>query len=210
MPFRAAVLFSAGKDSALAALLLDRWCDVTLVTVGFGVESAPAAGAGITDATEAAAEAAAALGFDHRVVSLDPAVAVDAAARAHGDGYPRNAIQDCHEAALERVAALAAFDAVADGTRRDDRVPTVERPAAQSLEDRHGIDYLAPLRGFGRGAVDRLAETHLDVRTGPSDEIAKADYETAVRACLRRDHGADRVEEVFPEHVQSRVVGRRG
>jgi predicted subunit of tRNA(5-methylaminomethyl-2-thiouridylate) methyltransferase len=208
VPFRAAVLFSAGKDSALAALLLDRWCDVTLVTVGFSVDSAPDAGPGITAATEHAAEAAAALGFDHRVVSLDPAVAVDAAARAHADGYPRNAIQDCHEAALEEVAATDRFDAVADGTRRDDRVPTVERPAAQSLEDRHGVDYLAPLRGFGRGAVDRLTEAHLDVRTGPSDGIPKADYETAVRACLRREHGSDRVSEVFPGHVQSRVVGR--
>lgn len=209
------VLFSGGKDSALAALLLEPFSDVTLVTVGFGVEAAPGPGPGVTDATEHAAAAAASLQLPFRVVSLPESVAVEAAERAVADGYPNDAIQAVHERALEAVAteARAATDAdgrpiVADGTRRDDRVPRLDRSAAQSLEDRHGVDYVVPLRGYGRAAVDELVADRLAVATGPSDELRKADYETALRALVRREHGPGRVDEVFPEHTQSRVTGR--
>ncbi|WP_276260950.1 DUF7411 family protein [Haloglomus litoreum] len=212
------VLFSAGKDSALAALLLEPFYDVTLVTIGFGVEAAPRPGPGLTDATEHAGEAAAALGFDHRVVSLPASVAEDAAARTVEDGYPNEAIQSVHERALEAVAE-AVVDAgdrddaagppvVADGTRRDDRVPRLDRPAVQSLEDRHGVDYVVPLRGYGRSAIDRLTDRYLAVTDGPSETVAKADYETAIRAVLRRDHDGASIEDLFPAHTQSRVTGR--
>jgi predicted subunit of tRNA(5-methylaminomethyl-2-thiouridylate) methyltransferase len=124
------------------------------------------------------------------------------------DGYPRNGIQHVHEEALEAVAALD-FDAVADGTRRDDRVPTVSRAQAQSLEDRHDVDYLSPLAGFGRGAVDRLVDAELDVEVGPSEEIPRADYEAELRAILRAEHGEDDIREVFPDHDQTYVHGLR-
>lgn len=210
------VLFSGGKDSALAALLLEPFYDVTLVTVGFGIESAPEPGWGIARGTQHAREAAEAMALPHRVVSLPEAVAREAAERTVADGYPRAAIQSAHEQALEAVAEsvtggtgdTAARPAIADGTRRDDRVPRLDRPAIQSLEDRHGVDYLVPLRGFGRGAVDRLADARLEVALGPSDELAKADYEAAIRTLIRREHGHDRVAELFPDHTQSRVVGR--
>jgi predicted subunit of tRNA(5-methylaminomethyl-2-thiouridylate) methyltransferase len=65
---------------------------------------------------------------------------------------------------------------VADGTRRDDRVPRLERPAVQSLEDRHGVEYVVPLRGVGRATVDRLVADRLTVTAGPSEEVEKADY----------------------------------
>jgi predicted subunit of tRNA(5-methylaminomethyl-2-thiouridylate) methyltransferase len=125
------------------------------------------------------------------------------------DGFPRNGIQQVHEHALERLAEAKDFDLVADGTRRDDRAPTVDRPLAQSIEDRFGVGYVAPLAGFGRGAVDRLVAAHLDVETGPSEAIPKADYETELRAMLREAHGEAAVERVFPAHEQSRVRGRR-
>jgi len=190
------LLFSGGKDSALAALLLDSFYDVTLVTAHFGV----------TDDWRHAAEAADALGFDFRAVELEASVADSAAEQMRTDGYPRRGIQQVHEAALEAVAAEC--DIVADGTRRDDRVPTVSRAVAQSLEDRHGVDYVAPLSGFGRGAVDRLVETHLEVRSGPSEEVPKGDYETELRTLLRDQWGPAAVEEVFPAHEQTRVVAR--
>ena len=209
------VLFSGGKDSALAALLLERFYDVTLVTVGFGVDAAPAPGRGVADGTEHGHEAADALGLPHRVVSVPESVVREAAERVVADGFPRDAIQSVHERALEAVAesaVAAASDvcpAVADGTRRDDRTPRLDRPAVRSLEDRHGLDYLVPLRGFGRAAVDRLAEARLEVAVGPSEELAKGDYETAIRTVIREEHGPERVAELFPEHTQSRVVGRR-
>jgi predicted subunit of tRNA(5-methylaminomethyl-2-thiouridylate) methyltransferase len=191
---RCGLCYSGGKDSTLAALLLDSFYDVTLLTGHFG----------ITDDWEFARQAAERAGFDFRRVDLDPAVAEEAVDRMLEDGYPRGGIQRVHEHALERVAELE-FDAVADGTRRDDRVPSVSRAAAQSLEDRHDVDYISPLAGFGRGAVDRLVDATLDVEVGPSEEIPRADYEAELRALLAGREGEDAVAEVFPDHDQTRV-----
>lgn len=194
-----AVCYSGGKDSTLAALLLEPFYDVTLVC----------ATASVTDAAAHAREAAESVGFPFEAVSLEEEAVESAAARMVEDGFPRNGIQEIHEHALEVVAGLG-YDAVADGTRRDDRVPTVSRAHAQSLEDRHGVDYLSPLSGFGRGAVDRLVAARLDVESGPSEAIPKGDYETELRALIAEEHGASVVAEIFPEHTQTRVRGRRG
>jgi len=192
------LLYSGGKDSTLAALLLEEFYDVTLVTAHFGV----------TDDWEHAAAAAEAVGFDHERVELDESAARDAVDRMVADGFPRNGIQAVHEHALETLAE-ARFDAIADGTRRDDRVPSVSRAQAQSLEDRHGVDYISPLSGFGRGAVDRLVDDALDVTVGPSESIPRADYEAELRALLRETHGDRAVADVFPEHDQTYVEGPR-
>jgi predicted subunit of tRNA(5-methylaminomethyl-2-thiouridylate) methyltransferase len=191
-----ALLYSGGKDSTLAALLLDSFYDVTLVTGRFG----------ISDDWEHARTAADRLGYPFDTVDLDPDVASEAVARMSDDGYPRNGIQQVHEHALERVADLD-VDAVADGTRRDDRVPTISRAQAQSLEDRHDVDYLSPLAGLGRHAVDRLVAETLDVETGPSTQVPKGDYEAELRALLAEEHGQAAVERVFPDHEQSYVRG---
>ncbi|WP_340098354.1 DUF7411 family protein [Salinibaculum salinum] len=192
------LLYSGGKDSTLAALLLEPVADVTLLCGTFGV----------TDDYEHARAAADAVGFPSERLDLAPSVATDAVEQIVMDGYPRNGIQQVHEHALERAAATD-FDAIADGTRRDDRVPTVERPLAQSIEDRHSVAHLAPLAGVGRSAIDTLAEAHLDIETGPSETVSKGDYETELRALLADEYGRERVESVFPSHTQSRVTGRR-
>jgi predicted subunit of tRNA(5-methylaminomethyl-2-thiouridylate) methyltransferase len=191
-----ALLYSGGKDSTLAALVLDSFYDVRLVTGRFG----------ITDDWTHAEAAADRLGYAFEPVDLDRTVAEEAAGLMIDDGYPRNGIQHVHEHALEQAAELD-VDAVADGTRRDDRVPTVSRAQAQSLEDRHGIDYLSPLAGLGRNAVDRLVAETLQVETGPSEAIPKADYEAELRALIAADRGDDAVESVFPDHEQSYVRG---
>lgn len=191
------LLYSGGKDSTLAALLLDGLSDVTLLCCTFG----------LTDDHEHAREAAAAIGLPARRVELDPDVAREAVEQIDADGFPRNGIQRVHEHALE-VAAGLGYDAVADGTRRGDRVPTVDRPLAQRIEDRHGTAHLAPLAGVGRAAVDALVAEHLVVETGPSASVPKGDYEAELRALLAAEHGSDRVAELFPEHTQSRVLGR--
>ncbi|MFC7076691.1 DUF7411 family protein [Haloarcula halophila] len=196
---RCGLCYSAGKDSTLAAVLLDPFYEVVLLSGTFGVVE-----------PEPAREAAAAVGFDHRTVDLDPSVAEEAVAQMYADGFPRNAIQQVHEHAVETVARRADdidIDAVADGTRRDDRVPTIERPFAQSVEDRFGVDYLAPLAGVGRDAIDDMAERTLVVETGPSAQVPKADYEVELRALLAERYGESAVDAVFPEHTQSRVRG---
>ncbi|SEO56629.1 hypothetical protein SAMN05216388_101481 [Halorientalis persicus] len=192
------VLYSGGKDSTLAALVLDPFYEVTLVAATFG----------ITDAADHARVAAEAVGFPLETVELDESVARDAAAQMVEDGFPRNGIQQVHDHVLEVVAAES-FSAVADGTRRDDRVPTVSRAQAQSLEDRHGVDYVAPLSGFGRGAVDDLVDAQLVVEEGPSEQIQKGDYEAELRALIREEFEDGAVEDVFPAHDQTRVVGLR-
>jgi len=202
-----ATLYSAGKDSTLAAVLLDPFYDVTCCSCTFGL------GIGSTVA-ETAREASDAVGFPAATVELDESVAHEAVDRMVDDGYPREGIQLVHEHALETVSSRAeisgrAFDAVADGTRRDDRAPAIDRPFAQSLEDRHGIEYLRPLAGYGRSAIDELADRLLAVQTGPSEAIPTGDYETELRALMTTEYGEETVSEVFPEHVQSRVVGRR-
>jgi predicted subunit of tRNA(5-methylaminomethyl-2-thiouridylate) methyltransferase len=192
------VLYSGGKDSTLAALVLDPFYEVTLVAATFG----------ITDAADHARVAAEAVGFPLETVELDESVAREAAAQMVEDGFPRNGIQQVHDHVLEVVAAES-FTAVADGTRRDDRVPTVSRAQAQSLEDRHGVDYVAPLSGFGRGAVDDLVDAQLVVEEGPSEQIQKGDYEAELRALIREEFEDGAVEDVFPAHDQTRVVGLR-
>lgn len=192
------VLYSGGKDSTLAAVVLDRFYDVTLVTCHFG----------ITDAWQHAAKTADTLGYSFQSINLDREVAEDAVDQMIADGYPRNGIQTVHEHALEVLAAQQ-FDAVADGTRRDDRVPTVARPLAQSIEDRYDVDYLAPLTGFGSGAITQLADRWLSLRTGPSEQIPRADYEAELRAILRDRRSTEAIDEIFPDHEQTIVLDRR-
>ncbi|ERG90298.1 MAG: putative PP-loop ATPase [Haloquadratum walsbyi J07HQW1] len=193
-----AVLYSGGKDSSLAALLLERFYDIRLVTGSFG----------ITDDWQHAATAAERLGYSFEAVKLDRDVADTAVTTMIEDGYPRNGIQHVHEHALE-VAAQLDVAAIADGTRRDDRVPTVSRAQAQSLEDRHNIDYLSPLSGFGRHAIDQLAARCLHVDTGSSVDIIKSDYETELRTLIADRVGSEAVGSIFPAHTQSYVQHRR-
>jgi len=194
------LLYSAGKDSTLAALVLADFFDVTLVSGHFGIVDS------VADTGNAAADA---VGFPFEPLDLDRAVASEAVDRMVEDGYPSRGIQLVHEHALETLAATGEFDAVADGTRRDDRAPTVDRPLAQSVEDRFDVEYVAPLAGFGRGAVDSLVEERLVVESGPSESISKADYETELRALMADEYGPAAVDDVFPQHTQSRAVGRR-
>jgi predicted subunit of tRNA(5-methylaminomethyl-2-thiouridylate) methyltransferase len=191
------LLYSGGKDSTLAGLLLDPVADVTCLVCSFG----------ITDTAATARDAARAVGFDVEGVALEPDVAEEAVATIAADGFPRHGIQTVHEHALETAAELG-YDAIADGTRRGDRAPTVDRAVAQHLEDTHDVSHVAPLAGMGRAAVDALADAHLSVATGESESLPTGDYEAELRALMAETHGRETVERVFPTHVQSRVRGR--
>jgi predicted subunit of tRNA(5-methylaminomethyl-2-thiouridylate) methyltransferase len=53
-----------------------------------------------------------------------------------------------------------------------------------------------------------MVARRLDVETGPSEAIERADYEAELRALIVRRRDDARVEEVFPDHTQSTVLGR--
>ena len=195
---RVGVLSSGGKDSTLAALFLEPFCEVTMLCGTFG----------LTDDYEYAMAAADAVGFPARKLALDPEVAEQATAKILSDGFPRNGIQQVHEHALETAAQLD-YEAIADGTRRGDRTPRVERPLAQRIEDKYGCSHIAPLAGMGRTAVDAFVSANLQVETGPSAQLEKGDYESELRALIAREHSPATVDELFPAHIQSCVVSRK-
>jgi predicted subunit of tRNA(5-methylaminomethyl-2-thiouridylate) methyltransferase len=93
------LLYSGGRDSTLAALLLKRFCDVTPLCGTFGLPA--------------------------RRLDLDPAVAREAADRIVADGFPRNGIQQVQEHALER-AAERRVDAVATPALTVESGPSAE------------------------------------------------------------------------------------
>jgi len=187
------VLFSGGKDSALAALLLSPFAQIELVTMSFGT------------APSEAASVACILGFPHITMGLEEALATATVDAMINDGYPNRGINDLHKAALERAATH--YRVVADGTRRDDKAPLLNTREARSLEDRSAIDYVRPLLGYGRKAIDALVDAHLEVTYG---QCCSFDYEVELRRVMKKSYGASAVSAVFPqEHVQSRVTGRK-
>ena len=195
---KASVLFSGGKDSSLSAILLDRFFDVELVTCSFSV----------LPIGDIAKEAAEELGFPHRVLKLDNEILENAFNIIVKDGFPKNAIDHIHHKAVEALASGDDVVAIADGIRRDDRVPLLTDPQVQSIEDRYDVHYICPLLGYGRAAVNALVEQYLVIEEGQSDDIIKADYETELREVIRQRIGQDEIDKIFPSHVQSRVIGR--
>ncbi len=192
----AGVLFSGGKDSALAAILLARDYGVELNTCVFDPDR---------DVPEVRA-AAAALGlpFKRRVLGRD--LLEEAVDLLLTCGYPNDAIDMVHLTAIEILSHEYAV--VGDGTRREDRVPRIERSEVQHLEMTTGCSYVRPLLGYGKPEVERLAERLLVVRYGETGIIGNGDYEQEIR-CAIRARGIDPAS-LFPSrHLQSLVVGKR-
>lgn len=198
---KAKVLFSSGKDSSLAALLLEPFFDVELVTINFG----------IVPTYTIAKETAAKLGLPCREKIIHSGWIVEAASMLLEDGYPRRAIHHLHNGALEAVCSEPDTCIVADGTRRDDKVPVLTPGEVRSLEDRHNIRYIRPLMGYGKSAVDILVERYLQVIQGESDEVEKADYEVELRSFIRKQYieGDSIMASLFPRHIQSHVITRK-
>ncbi|MDD3620967.1 MAG: alpha hydrolase [Methanofollis sp.] len=194
---KAGLLFSGGKDSALAAVLLSRDYEVELNTFVFDPERE-------VPSVEAAAKG---LGFPWRKHALGLECLAMAAERVIADGYPADAITAVHRRALRLLAEE--YEVVADGTRLNDRVPAMTRGDAMSLADRYGCSYIRPLLGFGKAEVQRLVGQHLCVAYGETGTIENGDYEYEIRAAVMRM--GHRCAELFPEHhEQSLVTGATG
>ena len=124
----ACVLYSGGKDSSLMAFILQKLgYDVELVTVNYGVYPS----------WKPAAESAANLSFKHRVLKGELDVLKSAVETIINDGFPNNGINQLHKYALELAAKD--YTIVADGTRRDDRIPKLKLNEIRSFEDRNNV-----------------------------------------------------------------------
>jgi len=193
---KAGVLFSGGKDSALAAVLLSRDYEVELNTFVFGGDTLE----------REVCDAAASLDFPHKIRVFGDQIlsrAVDLVVRC---GYPNDAINMVH---LEAVTAMSSeYRVVGDGTRFNDRVPMLPRSEVQRLGNRYGCAYVRPLLGFPKTEVDRLVSRHLVVRQGETGTIHNGDYERAIRREMLA-RGYD-LTDFFPgHHEQSLVVTKK-
>jgi len=196
---RTSVLFSGGKDSALSALLMEPFFEVELVTCSFG----------LLPNQELAAKTAKELGFPHRILSLEWEILEKAYEKIMNDGFPKYAINYIHEKAIETLALDPDVKFITDGTRRDDRVPVLSISQVRSIEDRLGIQYICPLKGYNRKTVSTLVERYLRIEEGPSESVPKADYEIELRELIRQRHGDEKIKELFPAHIQSHVLSRK-
>lgn len=193
---KAGVLYSGGKDSSLASIMLGTYYEVELNTFVFDpLRQIPA--------LEAAARA---LGYALKKRAFPEGMLETMADLVIAKGYPNDAINAVHLAAVESLAAE--YDVVGDGTRFDDRVPMLPRETVQSLMDRTGCSYVRPLLGIPRREIDRLADRFLVVRYGETGSIRNGDYEKEIRDAIRA-RGLDPAS-LFPaHHEQSLVVGRK-
>lgn len=193
------VLFSGGKDSSLSALLMEPFFEIELVTCSFG----------LLPNGELAAKTAKNLGFPHRVISLEWEILEKAYEKIMKDGFPKSAINYIHEKAVETLALDPEVKLIADGTRRDDRVPVLSISQIRSIEDRLGVQYICPLKGYGKKTVSILVAHYLKIEEGPSENTQKADYETELRELIRQRDGEEKIKELFPVHIQSHVISRK-
>jgi predicted subunit of tRNA(5-methylaminomethyl-2-thiouridylate) methyltransferase len=193
---KAGVLYSGGKDSSLASIMLGTYYEVELNTFVFDpLRHIPT--------LEAAAEA---LGYPLKKRVFREGMLKETADLVIATGYPNDAINAVHQAAVELLAAE--YNVVGDGTRFDDRVPMLSRETVQSLGSRTGCSYVRPLLGYVRHEVDRLADQLLVVQYGETGTIRNGDYEAEIRDAIRA-RGLDPTP-LFPaHHEQSLVVGRK-
>ena len=194
---KAGVLYSGGKDSSIIAVILKKLgYEVELVTVNFGVYPS----------WKAAAESSSNLGFKHRILMADPDILKDAVDTIINNGFPNKGINHIHKYALELAAKD--YSLVADGTRRDDKVPKLDFNEIRSFEDRNGVEYIN-LGGFGHKSINSLSKTLFEVKKELSSRENNSDYEIEIRFLISELKGEELAFKIFPEHLQSRVIGWR-
>lgn len=188
------VLFSGGKDSSLAALLLAHHYTVELNTFVFNPD-AP---------VTAVKQAASTLGFVHHIRALGQDTLESLTQQIVLDGYPKHAINAVHLAAINLLSKE--YQVIGDGTRYGDRVPMLTPADVSRLYDTCGCIYVRPLLGYTKPAIEHLCDKYLQVAYGETGTIENGDYEHEIRRRLS-DLGID-FTLLFPQkHMQSLVIG---
>ena len=198
---KVSVLFSGGKDSSLAAIMLGQFFEVELVTCNFGT----------LPTWHLARSVANELGFPHKVVQLDPKILQDATRLIVNEGFPKNGIKLIHCHALEHLASFSNIKAIADGVRRDDRTPVLSISEVMSIESRFNIHYIRPLEGYGRKTINVLVDRYFEIEEKEGALMTGAEYEFELREEIKNQYGDDEVRKIFPrDHTHSRVIKMRG
>ncbi len=194
---KAAVLYSGGKDSSLVAVMLQRLgYQVELVTANFGV----------FPSWDCALKSASSLGFKHRVLELDQGIIEESVDLILENGFPNHGINHVHREVLKRVAQD--YPLVADGTRRNDRVPKLNLNEIQSYEDSQSVQYLN-LAGLGHKTINQLSRQLFELVKEPTSIKNNSDYEIEIRCLISKREGNKAASKLFPPHIQSRVIGWR-
>lgn len=192
---KAFVLFSGGKDSSLAALILSKIFVVELITISFG----------LLENWKEAQEVAKKLQFPFRVTKLDKKILKEAAEMVIKDGYPKNGIKHIHKRVLEEITKEARI--IADGVRRNDRVPVLSLSEIMSLEDKFNVHYIQPLMGYSRKTINLLLKRYFHIKEYKGESFEGAEYEFELREFIKRKYGPSEIREIFPEdHTHSIVV----
>lgn len=193
---KAGVLFSGGKDSSLAAIMLAENYEVELNTFVFSAGSA-------IPQIERAAEV---LGFPHHIRIFPAELLGEVVEMIVRCGYPSQAIQRIHREAIRVLCEW--YDVIGDGTRFGDRVPLLTDDEVRSISDGCGCSYVRPLIGYPKREIQRLAARYLEVSYGETGQIRSGDYEHEIRCEL--DGRGIPVSSLFPlNHEQSLVTARR-
>ncbi len=192
---KAAVLYSGGKDSSLMAVILQRLgYQVELLTANFGM----------FPTWKSAAESASGLGFKHHILKVNRVILEEAVLTILKDGFPNHGINQLHREVLKLAAE--SYSVVADGTRRDDRVPKLDINEIQSFEDSKGVQYLN-LSGWGHKTINQLSEQLFNLVKEPTSMENNSDYEIEIRHLITQMEGEGAANKLFPPHIQSRVIG---
>ncbi len=193
----ACVLYSGGKDSSIMVVILQKLeYKVELLTVNFG----------ILPSWKAAAQSAKNLGFTHKILEADENILQEGVNMILKDGFPNNGLNYIHQQMLQ--IAAEDYSTIADGTRRDDRIPKLNQDEIRSLEDSKNIEYLN-LAGFGHKTINNLSKKLFNVKKELTNINNNSDYEIEIRYLIDHLRGDETSSRIFPEHVQSRVIGWR-
>ena len=192
---KAGILFSGGKDSSLAALMISRDYEAELNTFVFdGDRKIPS--------VEKAAEA---LGLPLIKRVFDEGLLEKVMEMMVNDGFPNSAINLVHRSAI--CSLSREYDVIGDGTRLNDRVPMLDYAEVQSIEAKYQCALVRPLLGYGRREVNHLAGKYFTVEYGETGTIENGDYENEIRTAFSVQ-GLDPYE-IFPSHhEQSLVTGK--
>jgi predicted subunit of tRNA(5-methylaminomethyl-2-thiouridylate) methyltransferase len=192
---KALILFSGGKDSCLAAIMLSKFFEVELITYNFG----------LLDNWKQAEQVAKKLGMPFKVEKLERKILDEANEITVKDGFPNNGIKYIHQKALEFASQDSKI--IADGMRRDDRVPILLLSEIRHLEDKFDVHYIQPLMGYSRKTINIFVERFFEIKAYKSEEFIGAEYEFELREAIKQKYGAEKINEIFPKgHSQTIVI----